>query len=208
MTTKHLFRPALPALAALAFLLALVGLPELAFAGPEGDVPKAGVMPSKEQGIVPMLVSLIVFGVVFAILSKKVWPVILKGLKDREEKIRMEIEAAETARRQAKEALEQYQKSLAEARAEAQRMIDQVRAQQAGFAAELKTKADAELALMRERALRDIEAARKEAVSEVYVRAAEVASEIAAKILRREVRAEDNRRLVDESIAHLQGSRN
>ena len=82
------------------------------------EVPKAGVMPTVEQGIAPMVISLVVFGLVFAVLSAKVWPKISAGLKEREEKIRTAIEEAEMSRQQAKDALEQYQKSLENARAE------------------------------------------------------------------------------------------
>ena len=89
-----------------------------------------------------MLVAIGVFAVVFVILAKAVWPKILGGLKDRENKIREEIEGAELARQQAKDALEQYQQSLAQARAEAQKMIETTKAQQATLAAELRAKAD------------------------------------------------------------------
>jgi F-type H+-transporting ATPase subunit b len=183
----------------------------LALAAPEGghsEIEKAGVVPTVEQGIVPMLVGIIVFVVVLAVLSLKVWPAILKGLKDREEKIRNEIESAELARRQAKDALEQYNKSLAEARAEAQKLLDQTRAQQAALAAELKAKADAELSALREKAMKDITAAKQAAVSELYAEAANLASAVAGKILKREINPADQRRLVEESIAQLRSVHN
>ena len=164
----------------------------------------AGVLPTIEQGIVPMLVAIGVFIVVFVILAKAVWPKILGGLQDRENKIREEIEAAEMARQQAKDALEQYQQSLAQARAEAQKMIETTKAQQAALAAELRAKADAELNQMRERAMRDIEAAKRAAVSEIYAHSTNLATAVASKILRRSVTAEDTQRLVEESLQRLQ----
>ncbi len=187
-------------------------LTALAAAAPEGDhshaIDKAGVVPTVQQGIVPMLVGIIVFVVVLAVLSLKVWPAILKGLKDREDKIRTEIESAEFARQQAKDALEQYNKSLAEARAEAQKMLDQTRAQQVALAAELKAKADAELTVLREKAMKDINAAKQAAVGEIYAEAANLASMVAGKILKREINANDQRRLVEESLSQLQSVRN
>lgn len=186
-------------------------LTALAGAAPEAGhahIETAGVVPTVQQGIVPMLVGIIVFVVVLAVLSLKVWPAILKGLKDREDKIRNEIESAEMARQQAKEALEQYSKSLAEARAEAQKMLDQTRAQQAALAAELKAKADAELTILREKAMKDITAAKQAAVSELYAEAANLASAVAGKILKREINANDQRRLVEESLTQLQSVRN
>lgn len=192
-------------------ILASLALAPLALAAEEGahaGHEKAGVLPTIAQGIVPMLISIVVFIVVLAVLSVKVWPAILGGLKDREKKIKDEIEGAELARQQAKDALEQYQQSLAQARAEAQKEIDKARSQAQVIAAELKAKADVELNAMREKAMRDIDNAKKAAVSEIYSHSTQLATTMAGKILRREVNTGDTQRLLDESVAQLSGSRN
>lgn len=163
----------------------------------------AGVLPTIEQGIVPMLVALGVFGIAFAILSLKVWPMINKGLSERADKIRNEIEAAEMAQQQAKAALEQYQRNLDEARAEAQRMLDQAKAQQQAIAAELKARSEADLAMMREKATRDIETAKRAALNEIYAEASNLATSIAGKILQREIGPQDQSRLVDQSLDEI-----
>lgn len=165
---------------------------------------QVGVIPGINQGLIPMITAIIVFLVVFFILSTKVWPVITKGLKEREDKIMHEIEAAEEARRQAKDALESYERALAEARAEAQKILEDTRGQQQKFAADLKAKAEVELAAMRERAMRDIESAKKTALGEIYSQSAALATSIAGKILQREVNDSDQQRLLDESLAELQ----
>jgi F-type H+-transporting ATPase subunit b len=152
-----------------------------------GGEPKAGVLPTVEQGIAPSVISLVVFGLVLAVVATKVWPQIAKGLDERATKIRDEIAAAEAARKQAKEALEQYERSLAEARAEAQRMLEKTKAQQQELANELKAKADQELNAMKDRARRDIESAKRAAISEIYNEAANLATSVAGKILQREV---------------------
>lgn len=172
-----------------------------------GHGPKAGVVPTVEQGLVPAIVSLIVFALVFAILAAKVWPTIVRALDERANKIREEIAAAEAARKQAKDALDQYERSLAEARAEAQRMLEKTKAQQQALADELKAKADAELNQMKERARRDIEAAKRAALAEIYNEGATFAAAMASKILQREVTPRDQQRLVEESLAELQASR-
>lgn len=169
---------------------------------------KAGVLPTVSQGIMPMIMTILVFVVVLVILSIAVWPKINAGLKEREEKIRSEIAAAEMARSQAKDALEQYSKSLADARAEAQKMIDSTKAAQSALAAELRAKADVELSALRDRAMKDIDAARKAAVAEIYNQTATLASNVAAKILKREINAGDQHRLVEESLGEMQSLRN
>src|SRR5262245_15638973 len=77
-----------------------------------------GARPSPKPGIASAVTALVVFALVFAVLAVKVWPVIVRALDERAEKIRSEIAAAEAARKQAKDALEQYERSLAGARAE------------------------------------------------------------------------------------------
>jgi F-type H+-transporting ATPase subunit b len=164
---------------------------------------KAGVLPTVAQGIMPMILALVVFSIVLAIVAVVIWPKITKGLDDRSNKIREEIESAEMARRQAKDALEEYQKSLENARAEAQKMLDQTRTQQAQLAADLKAKADVELSQLRERAMKDIDTARRAALAEIYSETANLATAVAAKILRKEIRADDQRNLVEESVRAL-----
>ncbi len=171
-----------------------------------GGHEKVGVIPSVTQGAASAITALVVFALVLAILSRTVWPKIVKGLEDRERKIRDEIAAAEQARLQARNALEQYEKSLADARTESQRMLEQTRAQQQALAAELKAKAEVELGQMRERALKDIDQARRTAVAELYAGAADLATMAAGKILKREVNASDTRRLLEESLNQLQGT--
>lgn len=164
-----------------------------------------GALATWKQGFPVAITALVCFALVFAVLATKVWPVIAKGLDERADKIRREIEAAELARKQAKEALDEYQRNLQQARAEAQRMIDQTKAQQAQLAAELKAKADVELSAMREKALKDIEAAKRAAVSELYEQSAQLATTLAGKILKRNITASDHQALIQESLGQLQG---
>ena len=161
-----------------------------------------------KQGLPAMIASFLVFGVVYMVLKAKAWPLIAKGLDDRASKIRSEIEAAELAQQQAREALQQYGKSLAQARAEAQKMLDDAKLQQQAISADLKAKADVELGAMRERAKRDIDAAKRSAIAEIYTEASTMATAIAAKILQREIRPQDQQRLVDESLAQFQSVHN
>lgn len=178
-----------------------------ASAGPEGGE-NGELLAPMTQGLSAFIATVIVFAGVYFVLSKKAWPLIVKGLAEREAKIKAEIESAELARQQAKEALADYERSLAEARAEAKRMLDETKAQQQSLAAELRTKADAELAMMKERARRDIDIAKKAAIAEIYAEAGDLAAAMASKILRREVSQSDYDRLMQESLSELRATRN
>ncbi len=182
----------------------MLALPTLVQAAEEPS-DKQGAIASVKQGVYSAATALVVFALVFAVLAVKVWPTITKALDERADKIKSEIETAEQARKDAKSALDQYQQSLAQARAEAQKEIDRARAQATQIASELKAKADVELGAMRSKAMQDIETAKRTAVAEIYSEAANLATAVAGKILRREVSAGDRQKLVDESLAQLQG---
>lgn len=190
-----------------AITLALLALPAVALAS-EAEEDLQDAIATTKQGVFTAVTALVVFGIVFAVLATKVWPVIVRGLDDRADKIRAEIEAAEQARREAKEALEQYQKSLAQANAEAKKMLDDTKAQQQALAADLRAKADVELGQMRDRARRDIDAAKRTAINEIYTTSANLAADMAGKILQREWSAADQQRMVEASLRELQTKAN
>ncbi|MCA9302709.1 MAG: F0F1 ATP synthase subunit B [Phycisphaerales bacterium] len=168
-----------------------------------GGEHKASVIESPKAGIAPMITAILVFMIVAGILAVGVWPKIVKGLDERNEKIQGEIAAAEAARKQAKDALNEYEKNLAEARAEAQQMLADTKAQQSELAAQLKAQADTELSAMREKAKADIDAAKKQALNELYSESVNLATVMAGKILQREVTANDQQRLMEESLHEM-----
>jgi len=165
-----------------------------------------GAIPTVKQGLITAITSIVVFGIVLAILGTTVWPRIVKGLDERSAKIREEIASAEAARQQAKDALEEYEQNLAQARAEAQKMLDQARVEQQKLGVQLRQQTDKEIAELRTRAMRDIESAKKSAVSDLYAEAATLATTIAGRVLQREINPDDQRRLVDESLRELRES--
>ena len=61
------------------------------------------------------------------LLAWKAWPAIKKALQDREDKIRGDLEHAESVRDQAETELADYQRQLADARNEAGRIIEEAR---------------------------------------------------------------------------------
>ncbi|TVQ79767.1 MAG: ATP synthase F0 subunit B [Phycisphaeraceae bacterium] len=177
----------------------------VALAAPAGDdaAQQSGVT---YFNIVTYASTVLVFVAAYFILAKTAWPKITGALDARDDKIRSEIKAAEEARQRADDALKEYQKSLAEARAEAARLIEETKAEQSRLAADLRVKAEAEVTQMREAALRGLEAAKNAAIVEIYSEAAMLSSQIAAKILQREVNADDQRRIVEESVAEYSRS--
>lgn len=174
-----------------------------AAAGDHGGGHQASVIEAPKAGIAPMITAIVVFMIVAGILAVGVWPKIVAGLDERNEKIQGEIAAAEAARKQAKDALNEYEKNLADARAEAQQMLADTKAQQGELAAQLKATAETELSAMREKAKAEIEAAKKQALNELYSESVNLATVMAGKILQREVTANDQQRLMEESLHEM-----
>lgn len=153
--------------------------------------------------LVSAIVNTIVFLLLLSVLSFFVWPAILKGLQAREAKIRGDLESAERASRDAAASLAQYKQQLADAQREAQRIIDESRTNAQRLGDQLRVQAEEQAAGLRKRAELDIENAKKQAISEVYEEAATLATQVAAQILKREVRPEDHRNLVSQSLQGL-----
>lgn len=167
------------------------------------------------EGVNPLAFKLLSYGTaivvtlaLFALLSTLVWPRIVRGLDERYAKIKSEIDAAEKARHEAESAQKKFEEKLRQAQEEATRTIADAQATARKVADELRAKNDAELADMKARALADINSARESAVKELNDHAVALAATMASKILRREVSAADQSRLVSESLAELSRARN
>jgi F-type H+-transporting ATPase subunit b len=147
--------------------------------------------------------SIVVFVIFLSLAMKFVWPHILKGLDERDEKLRSDLEAAEEASQRAKSALEEYEQELLSARTEAGEMIAKARDDAKAAAEELRTNNTRELAEMKKAAANEIEAAKKAAIGELHAAAGSLAVTIASKVLGRELSAADQQSLVEESLAEL-----
>lgn len=156
---------------------------------------------------IPGITTLLVFLLAFGFLGLKVWPRIVKGLDDRQNKILQEIRAAEESREQAKAALAEYEKNLASAREEANQMIAKARTDAKAVAEDLRSRNQTELAEMKERAAKDIQSAKENAIVELHAEAAVLASTMASRILGREITSGDQQRLIEESLQQLQAAR-
>lgn len=145
----------------------------------------------------------IVFVILLTVLWRFAWGPILKGLQDRENRIKSDLEHAEAAAKNAQETLAEYKKQLAAAQAEAGRIIEQGRTDAQRVAANLKQQTQTEIDQMRQRAQDDIRAAKEHAIGEIHTQAAVLATGVASKILHREINPGDHQKLIRESLDAL-----
>jgi F-type H+-transporting ATPase subunit b len=146
------------------------------------------------------------FLVVFGFLFWKGVPAIKKTMDERTEKIRADIEGAESTKAEADKVLEQYHAQLADARNEAARILEEARQDADAVKAERVAAIEPELAEMRQRATAEIEASKAQALSELRGEITAIALGAAEKVVERNLDDATNRALVDSYIDSV-GSR-
>ncbi|MCH2141027.1 MAG: F0F1 ATP synthase subunit B [Phycisphaerales bacterium] len=147
-----------------------------------------------------LVTTVVVFLLFFGVAAVMVWPKILAGLDERDQKIRGEIERAEAARKEAADALRGQEDALRAARVEANEMIAKARADAESSARHMRASAEEELQSLREQAHREINAARETAIKDINSHAAELSTAIASRILRREISPADQHDLIDQTL--------
>ncbi|MEO0586455.1 MAG: F0F1 ATP synthase subunit B [Planctomycetota bacterium] len=178
----------------------------------EGDGHSASKDPSPfdifEADVMPYVWNFLMWLLLLGVLLKYVFPAILKGLRDREEKIRSDIDQAKAAREEAEAMKADFERQLAEARQESQQTIAQAKATASQAAEELKATAQREIDAQRTRAKAEIASAKEAALAEVYAAAATLATDAAGKILGRSINADDQRDLVEQTVNEFQANQN
>ncbi|MCC6240828.1 MAG: F0F1 ATP synthase subunit B [Phycisphaerales bacterium] len=194
----------------LALALVLLGSSVvLAEAGAGGGhaVPRTDVIGPTWAGLLPAITTLVVFVLLLVVLGKYAWGPIVSKLKEREDSIRRTVNEAKTNLDNAQAKLAQYEQQLATAEATIRQMMTNATADAEKAAENIRLRGRQEAEEIKEKANRDIEASRDEAIREIYTQAADLSTSIAGKIIRRELRVEDQKSLVEESLNRLQSVR-
>ena len=152
--------------------------------------------------------TIVLFVVLVAVLGKFAWPPILKGLQDREQKIRDDLEGAEKTARDAARTLADYQAKLAEAHEDSRRLIAEARAEAERAAAQITENTQSDVDQIRQRAQQEIVSAKEQALNELYAQTAALATQVAGRILQREIRPEDQEQLINESVRQFRDAQN
>src|SRR5881398_1653553 len=151
--------------------------------------------------------TIVVFGVLLALLWRFGWPAILKTVEDRERRIQQQLEEAERARTEAARLLEEHKRMAATAKAEAQELIAKAKAVAEKERAALLAKAREEYDELLKRARKDIQEEREKAILALRREAVDLSIAAASKLLEAQLDTETNRRLVTEYLATLEQQR-
>jgi len=165
-----------------------------------GAAAKPGLL-SPQGGL--MFWTLIVFALVFVVLSKFAFGPITKAVNDREQALVDAIEAAKKDRADAAKLLDDHRRQIESARGEAQRFIAEGRAQAEKMKSEMLEATHAQQAELLDRARRDIEAEKSKAIDELRREAIDLALAGAGKVIEKNLDDAQNRKLVESYLASI-----
>ena len=147
--------------------------------------------------------TLVSFFILLILLAKLVYPLILKGLKKREETIQQQLEEARKTKQEAAALLEDYKRQLAEARSEAQKIINEGKGFGENMRKEIVQKAQQESNQIVKRAQEEIELQKQKALLELQEKIADLSIMAASKVINKSLNTEDHRRLVEEYVSKV-----
>jgi F-type H+-transporting ATPase subunit b len=144
--------------------------------------------------------TVVVFLILAGVLWKFAWGPIMHALEQREKNIQKRIDDAETKFREAEARVKEYEQKIHKAKDEAAEVIAEGKRDVEKLREDILAEAGKEAALTLDRAKREITLARDAAVASIQERTVKVAAEMAAKVLEREVNAEDHKHFIEDAI--------
>ena len=150
-----------------------------------------------------MFWTLIIFGILYWLLSRYAFPVILSSVEAREKALEEAIDAAKRDREEAARVLSEHKAQLEGARAEAQKIIVDARQIAEKSRADLLAQTRADQQEMIERARLDIEMERDRAIAALRHEAVDLAIAGASKVVEENLDTDKNRKLVDAFLSSL-----
>ena len=160
--------------------------------------------------ILPELDEIIWGGAAFVILFAFMWwkgfPAVKRAMDARSEKIRADLDAADTAKADALRTKSDYEAQLADAKTAAAAIIDEARAQADQLRQDLQARAEADIAEQRARAAADIESSRRQAIDDLRGEVAAIAVGAAERVVGASLDADVHRSLIDGYIDEVAGA--
>lgn len=147
--------------------------------------------------------TLVIFGLLFFVLSRLAWPKMISGLQKREHSIRSALDEAEKARGEAKSLMSTLEQERSEAAAKVKAMIDEAKKDAQTTADDLLAKARADISDERERLRREIQVEVDQAMQSLWSKTATLATQVAGKAIRKQFDGDQHRRLIDEAVDEL-----
>ncbi len=172
--------------------------------GHEGADQSHGKSPDIMEVQSPLAIyTVIVFGILLAILTRFAWRPLIKAMHEREAHLQQVLHDSERARNEAEAIAANHRKQLAGAADEVRALIEQARKDAQASADSIKRAAQEEADGNRERAKREISGATDQALMEIWSKTADMAVAVAGKVLAKELGESDHRRLVEVAMSEM-----
>ena len=147
--------------------------------------------------------TILTFLLLLFVLAKFAWQPLLKMLKDREELIRSSLEDAEKAQTELAKLNAEGEKIINKARAEAQEILTQGKAAAAKMKEETLKDAKEKAKSIAVEAEKQIQIEKEKAIAEIKGEVVNLSLSVAEKLIKKNLSAEDNKALIDESLSHV-----
>lgn len=186
-------------------LVAGLAMPAFALAAEaaEAGAKQVSILPTDKKDLITAITTLVVFVLLLLILGRFAWGPILRGLNDREARIKKDLADAENARKAAEARLAEYQKQLADAEAKVRDLFAKATTDAEAAGTRIRMQAQSESEAIKDRATKEIEESKTRAIAQLHTESANLATIIAGKILRRNITESDQSELIRSSLAEL-----
>ncbi len=199
-------------------VLGVIATPGLAQAKPKGTTEEECIKKLEAGGVIddcqkapspilPETNEIVWGGLAFVVLLLVMWkyalPPVRNMMKQREDRIRDDLERAEQARTEAEGELANYRRQVADARSEAARIIEEARQSADEVKRQIQAQAESDASETRARAQEDIRLAGERAQADLQGRVAELSIELAEKIVERNLDRDTQLALVESYIGQV-----
>jgi F-type H+-transporting ATPase subunit b len=167
-----------------------------------GETPQPFTPFSINTGL--MFWTLLIFGLLLAVLWRFGYPALLKSVQEREARIAKQLADAEKANAEAQRLLAEHREALAAARAQAQEIVGGAKVVAQKEREQLLAHTREEQEGLLERARREIEAEKEKAILALRREAVDLSIAAASKLMEANLDSDTNRRLVREYLATLE----
>jgi F-type H+-transporting ATPase subunit b len=157
------------------------------------------LLPDKAE----LIYGILAFVIVFVAIWKFAMPQLNQLLDARTEKVRSDLERAETAKGEAESVLADYRTQLAGARDESNRIIEESRKTAEQLRRDLQAKAEQEASATVARAQEEIRAERDRVFGELRTQVGEIAVELAGRVVGRSLDKKAHEKLIDDYIEQV-----
>ena len=187
------------AAATMPFAVAAVALaaPSVALAEESSDLGIGILIPNMAE----FIPALIAFLIIWFVLARFAWPMIVGMLDKRQETIKNNLDEAESAKIEAQRSLEEYKKQLADARREAAGIVDESRRAGEQVKADITAQAQAQAEEMIAKAKKSIEKERLAAIADLQASVADISVAVAGRLIGEELSDAGQRKLIEKYVA-------